>query len=156
MSQPLTSLPPGVPMAPHPRDPALSVSDLDDEDLEWVHKHRGTLDERVRVIGIAARGQDTRPLVLTCYPLMPNPREALGPTSDAATNGTTKGGGAGEGECEHGGEPAARVPWPNHFWLACPNPVARVGRLEAHGFRRIWRSRAWCAPRPTARAVSRG
>ena len=26
------------------------------------------------------------------------------------------------------------VPWPNLFWLVCPNLVTRIGRLESRGY----------------------
>ena len=110
-------------------------SELGAEDLEWLRSQQQhkVLDEARRFTGVAACGQDSRPLVLSCYPLKSGKNVSF-IESGMAT------------KAEWQASLVADAVELKLFWLVCPNLAARVGRLEARGFARKCHARLQAEP----------
>lgn len=126
-------------------DPAYvpKFTPFTEEDAAWLAsaQHAKMLDRSLRVIGVADRHPVTdRPRVLVTYPLRVMCDDARSKIRGFSTN---KWGG------KHGTDP---VPWPNTFWLCCPEYTARVGTLEQTGLIKSYQARL--NNPPDARAVA--
>lgn len=100
------------------------VTAFTEEDKAWLESAQNSklLDPLVRVLGVGHRHPHTgRPTVLVCYPL----RVAHDPTR-ADIRGYSK----NKWKSKKGQKP---VPWPNTFWLVCPETAGLVGQLEHQG-----------------------
>jgi hypothetical protein len=130
-----------------------SLTPYTDEDARTIERETSTkrLDANVRIVGVAARMKRRNdvhdddasgggggggaisqtagaPRVLMCYPLriqhdMERSRSRGFSTAKWACDATT------------------RYPWPNLFWLTCPEALRRVGRLEHNGRIRSFQER---------------
>lgn len=96
------------------------------------------LDDRVRILRTHPAGAAT-PRVLECYPL----RETAAP-KEGKHNGASFGDRRCRGKRKWSSEEP--VPWPNMFWLACPDTVRRVGRLEHLGYVKRFQERLRADP----------
>ena len=96
------------------------------------------LDDRVRILRTHPAGAAT-PQVFECYPL----RETAAPEA-GKHNGASFGDRRCRGKRKWSSEEP--VPWPNMFWLACPDTVRRVGRLEHLGYVKKFQERLKADP----------
>ena len=115
-------------------DPAYvpKFTPFTEEDAAWLAsaQHAKMLDRSLRVLGVADRHPVTgHPRVLVTYPLRVMCDDARSKIRGFSTN---KWGG------KHGTDP---VPWPNTFWLCCPEYTARVGTLEQTGLIKSYQAR---------------
>jgi hypothetical protein len=111
------------PLSPH-SSAAYDVTAFTTEDEAWLKSAQNSklLDPLIRVVGVGHRHHRTgRPTVLVCYPL----RVAHDP-SRADVRGFSK----NKWRSKKGAKP---VPWPNTFWLVCPETAGKVGQLEHQG-----------------------
>lgn len=107
----------------------MATESFTQADEAWLrqHQHRKILDSRTRIIGVAARSssEPAHPTVLKLYPL----RETCIDDAHADSRTSIR---------AHKWESSAPVPWPNLYWLVCPQLTRRVGRLEHLGFVRAF------------------
>jgi len=104
--------------------PGLALTKFTGEDREWLRRAQTSkqLDEGVRILGVANRHPRTgRPRVLACYPLrvLYNTERSATPSFSDRKWDSRKG--------------TAPVPFPNTFWLVCPEANQQVGTLEHDG-----------------------
>ena len=107
---------------------------------------QGVLDPNLRVVRVASRcPRNGTPRVLECYPL----RRTL-----SVARSETKGFSKHKWNPRVGDRP---VPWPNTFWLCCPDLIASVGRLGKHCglIKKATRGSGFPTPSPTRRARER-
>jgi len=94
-------------------------------DRAWLRSipHTKALDPSLRVVSVASRcPSNGTPRVLVCYPLRR--------TRDARRS-ETRGYSTNKWNPKVGDAP---VPWPNAFWLCCPDLIAAIGKLEHAGW----------------------
>ena len=99
------------------------------------------LDERVRVVSSWPDAVDAAAQVFVCYPL----RQTSAPDGQ---RGKHNGKSFGDKRCRGSRKWTSNepVPWPNTYWLACPETVRRVGRLEHMGYVRRYQAEIEASP----------
>ena len=129
-----------------------SLTPYTDEDARTIERETSTkrLDANVRIVGVAARMKRRNvdddvnkvasgggggashpagaPRVLMCYPLR---------IQHDMERSATRGFSTAKWACDAN----TRLPWPNLFWLTCPEALRRVGRLEHNGRIRSFQAR---------------
>ena len=106
------------------RDYQARVTPFTDDDAAWISSNQGAkkLDANVKIVGVGYRNPNTgHPVVLVTYPLR---------VAADRSRADKKGYSTHKWSSRKASQP---VPWPNTFWLVCPDVATAVGTLEHAG-----------------------
>ena len=103
---------------------AIAISPYTPTDQTWLKTgpQSKALDPLLEILYVGARHPTTNnPTVLVCYPLR---------VAQDLNRSSTKGYSTNKWNPKVGSQP---VPWPNTFWLCCPDVIGKIGKLEHSG-----------------------